>query len=295
MFLKAASAGTALIGLDEAIRFFIERQSPSYAKLDYQTPVKIGEGSWIAYVLGGLGAVSGAFALGYAKKAGEKLAGNDVGDKTSGEVLRASVEAIQSLVLLVKHTKKNKDWDTENIKWKDNNSVIGIPNDQGDHIFIPLKHFKWISEAPRKILQRISEVVTRKRALTIGVNNNGIVSEVSIEYGEKPLFLGSDIEVEEEEFLFPELEHGQSVKLEGKLTRGNESSNSVGLEYKGHILNCIPEEGSVVQYKPALFLKCVLEGTITRLTKKHHIAERRPTVLVKRVTPLEEDNQNRLF
>ncbi|WP_428633204.1 hypothetical protein [Sedimenticola sp.] len=293
--IDAASAGSALIGLDEAIRFFNERQSSEFARLDYQIPVKIGEGSWVAVVLGGVGLVTTAFALGYAKKAGEKLAENDIGEKTSGEILKKSMSAIQSLIRLIKHTKQNKDWDTKNIQWKNGNELIGIPNSRGEHVFIPFEHFKWISEAPRKILVRVTEVVSTKRILSIGVKEDGGFDEVQITPDEKLFFSGTDIEPDEEDFLFPELEHGQRVKLEGKLTRGNESSNSVGFEYQGHILNCIPDEGSIVQYKPALFLKCVVEGTITRLTRKRNVAERRPTIIVKRVTPLENDEQHNLF
>lgn len=293
--IDAASAGSALIGLDEAVRFFNERQSPELAKVDYQIPVKIQEGSWVALILAGIGALSVAFAFGYAKKAGEKLAENDVGEKTSAEILKKSMSAIQSLIKLIKHTGRNKDWNTESIDWKDNNSTIGIQNDRGEYVYIPYEHFRWISEAPRRILFRLTDVVTENRRLTIGVKDESGFYEVSVSEVEKQLFTGSDLELIDEEFLFPELEHGKTVRLEGKLTRGNESSNSIGLEYQGHILNCIPEEGSIVRYKPALFLRCVVEGTITRLSKRRNVAERRPMIIVKRVTPLEQDSQNNLF
>ena len=125
--IDAASAGAALTGLDEAIRFFNERQNPQYAKTEYQIPVKITEGSWIAYVLGALGVTATAFAMGYAKKTGEKLAENDIGEKTTGDILKQSVAAIQSLIRLVTHTKRNKDWISKNVQWRDNNEIIGIP------------------------------------------------------------------------------------------------------------------------------------------------------------------------
>ena len=68
--IDAASAGTALIGLDEAMRFFNTQQSPDFATLTYDIPVQTRAGSWQAVVLAGT-AVLGAFALGYAKKAGD--------------------------------------------------------------------------------------------------------------------------------------------------------------------------------------------------------------------------------
>ncbi len=293
--IDAASAGSALIGLDEAIRYFNEKQSPGYAKLEYQIPVIIEGGSWIAYVLGGFGAGAAVFALSYLKKAGEKMAENDVGDNGLGDVLKKSFEAIQSFIRLIKHTKKKKDWDTSNVKWEDGNAKIGIPNDNGEYLFIPTEHFKWISQAPQKLLIRLTEVVSTDRTLSIGVKEGESFNEVKVSNLEKPLFLGGELLLEEEEFVFPELKHGQQVKLEGKITRGNESSNSIGLEYEGHILNCVPEEGSIVQFKSALFLKCIVHGTVTRLSKKTMVADRKPTIIVSRVTPLESDGQGGLF
>jgi len=38
-----------------------------------------------------------------------------------------------------------------------------------------------------------------------------------------------------DDFIFPEIQHEDEVRLEGKLTRGNEQSNTVGFEYQGHI------------------------------------------------------------
>lgn len=233
---------------------------------------------------------------GLREKTGEKLAENDIGEKTTGEILKQSVAAIQSLIRLVTHTKRNKDWISKNVQWRDNNEIIGIPNDKGEVVFIPYEHYKWITQAPPKIINKLTDVITPERSLAIGLAENNSFTEVVVTSENKQLFSGGELELEEEEFLFPELEHGQSINLEGKLTRGNEASNSLGLEYQGHIINCIPEEGSIVQFKSALFLKCIVEGTITRLTKKRNVAERRPTIIIKRVTPLENDReQNLLF
>lgn len=120
--------------------------------------------------------------------------------------------------------------------------------------------------------------------------------EEKITIREKSIFVtNADDEEVDDEFLFPELEQGMLVRLEGRLTRGNAETNSVGLNYKGHILNCVPEAGSVVQYKPALFLRCVVEGIVTRLHKNYLVAERKPTIIFKRITQLENDLQDSLF
>lgn len=40
------------------------------------------------------------------------------------------------------------------------------------------------------------------------------------------------------------------------------------IKYLGHILTAYPDVGSVVKYKPLLFLRCKLVGTVNRLDEK---------------------------
>ena len=89
--------------------------------------------------------------------------------------------------------------------------------------------------------------------------------------------------------------HGESVVLEGEVTRENKTSNSMGFKYKDHILTAYPESGSIVKYKPLLFLKCRLYGTVSRLDEKGRIAARRPKLIFSHIEPLEEDRNSDLF
>lgn len=292
--IDAGSAGMALIGLDEAMRFFNEKQSSDFVKFEYQIPVRTTEGSWIAWVLGIAGTGAGAFTLSYLKKAGEKMAENDFKDVGLKDVLKKSIDAIQYLVKLVKHTKLARGWDTKNVQWRSNNSEIGILNSQGEPIFIPVEYLRWYIVLPPRLISKITSVISQQRSLSIGVRRNGDFEEISVNIEEKVYFVDEDIEPEED-YLFPELKHGDEVRLEGKLTRGNASSNSIGLEYEGHILNCIPERGSIRRFKPALFLRCIVEGSISRLTKQRMVGEKRPTIVVRNITPLEQDDQYDLF
>lgn len=75
--IDAAAAGSALLGLDDALRFFNRQQSTDLSDVSYEIPVRTVAGSWKAIVLASVGAVVGAFALSYARKAGEKMAEND--------------------------------------------------------------------------------------------------------------------------------------------------------------------------------------------------------------------------
>lgn len=292
--IDAGSAGMALVGLDEAIRFFNERQSPEFAKAEYQVPVRTTEGSWVAWILGIAAAGGGAFALGYLKKAGEKMAENDFKEVGLKDVLKKSADAIQHLIKLVKHTRLMRGWDTKNVLWKNNNSEIGILNAQGEPIYLPVEYFRWYSSLPPRLISKITTVIAQERTLSFGVRRDGEFEEVSVTVEEKAYFAEDELEIEED-YLFPDLKHGDQVKLEGKLTRGNASSNSIGLEYEGHILNCVPERGSIRRFKPALFLRCVVEGEITRLTKQRMVGEKKPTIIIRNVTPLERDDQYDLF
>lgn len=292
--IDAGTAGMALVGLDEAVRFFNEKQSPEFGKLEYQIPVRTTEGSWIAWVLGTAGTGVGVFALSYLKKAGEKMAENDFREVGLKDVLKKSVDAIQCLVKLVKHTKRSRGWDTQKVLWRHNNAEIGILNAQNEPIFLPVEYLRWYLSLPPRLISKITGAVAHQRTLSIGVNRDGKFEEISVSVEEKIYFIDDDVEPEED-YLFPELKHGEEVRLEGRLTRGNASSNSIGLEYEGHVLNCIPEGGSIRRFKPALFLRCVVDGTISRLSKQRMVAEKRPTIVVRNIVPLERDDQYELF
>jgi len=47
-FLDARKAGEALIGIDEALRFFIYQENPNIQKLEIEIPVRVRKGSWEA-------------------------------------------------------------------------------------------------------------------------------------------------------------------------------------------------------------------------------------------------------
>lgn len=292
--IDAGSAGSALVGLDEAVRFFNSRQSPDLASLQYEIPVQTRTGSWEAVVVAGA-AVGGAFALGYAKKAGEKLAENDFKDIGLKDVLKKSMLAIQTLAKLIKHSRRPRGWDRVRIEPSMGVETVLVANDRGDELAVPLEYFRWYQQLPPRLLARMTTVIRTDRTLTIGVVRPTGVDEVTIVADEKPLFDQAQEDEFEEDTLFPELVHGASAYLEGRLIRGSEASNSFGLEYKGHVINCVPAHGSVRQYKPALFLRCKVEGRITRHAKNRFVPDRRPTLIVERVIPLEADGQLGLF
>jgi len=292
--IDAGSAGSALTGFDEAIRFFNVQQSPDFATLAYDIPVQTRAGSWEAVLLAG-GAVVGAFGLGYAKKAGEKLAENDFKEIGLKHAFMKSMAALQSLAKLVKHTRRSRGWQVERIEPAGPIDLAIITNARNEELRIPVEYLRWYQQMPPRLLVRMTSVVRRDRVLTIGLAGKGPPDEVTIVEDEKPLFDNHDDEEIEEDVLFPELVHGTEARLVGRLIRGSEASNSVGLEYQGHVVNCVPAAGSVRQYKAALFLRCQVEGRVTRHSKSRFVADRRPTIIVSKVVPLEKDGQLGLF
>ncbi len=293
--IDAGSAGSALMGLDEAIRFFNTKQSPELATIAYEIPVRTQSGSWQAVIMGGMGLVGGTFALGYVKKVGEKLAENDFKDVGLKDVFKKSMAAIQDLARLIKHTGRPRAWEQARFVQVDGETLVAIPNDQGDEITLPAEHFKWIKEAPATLLLRMTAIVRAERTLSIAVVREDVLETVTVSESERRFFDVASEETVDGEVLFPELHHGDRVKLEGRVIRGSEASNSFGFEYQGHVVNCVPAQGSVRQYKPALFLRCAIEGQVNRHAKHRFVADHRPTVIVDRVTPLEADTQIGLF
>lgn len=294
--IDAGSAGAALIGLDEAIRFFNTQQSPDLATAQYEIPVETRAGSWEAMVLAAVGGVAGTFVLSYAKKAGEKMAENDFKDIGLKSVFQKSMSAIQNLAKLTKHTRKSKGWNIERIEPVGNIDMAVIINREGQPIHVPIEHMKWFQQLPPQLLARLTMAVRKNRRLTIGlVDTDHPTEDISIDEFDKAIFEQSEPDEFEDDMLFPELTHGIEAQLIGRLIRGNEASNTVGLEYEGHVINCIPAIGSVRQYKSALFLRCKVEGRVTRHSKHRLVADKKPTLIVNRVIPLESDGQIGLF
>jgi hypothetical protein len=292
--IDAGRAGSALTALDQAIRFFNMQQSPDFGKLQYDVPVLTRAGSWEAVLLAGT-AVSGAFALGYAKKAGEKLAENDFKDIGLRHALSKSMSALQTAVRLIKLTGQPKPWDMARIEPTMGPDTVFVRARTGDDVTLPIEFHRWYKNMPPRFLAGMTSVVRKDQILTIGTVHDGFVDSISVTPEDKPLFETAENEQQSEEILFPELVHGMGISLDGRLIRGSEASNSVGLEHKGHVINCFPSTGSVRQYKSALFLQCKVEGRINRHVKDRFVADRRPTIIIERVTPLEIDTQKELF
>lgn len=287
--IDANAGGTALIGIDEAIRYFNRKQTRELSGVDYQIPIKTGEGSWIAWILGVIATPAAIFATAYAKKAAEKMAERDFSDTGFRDIAKKSVDALERLVELIKHTQRTHDWNMERVAWRDNNTLVGIYNDNGDILYLPVEYLQWYADMPKAAIRKIAAPIDDSRSMTVGVSTeNGGFRSVTIEKSEITTLL--DETDEEEAFLFPELEHGKEFVLEGLITRGNQETNTLGFQYKDHILNCMPSTGNIRRFKQAIFLHCKVHATINRHVGSAVQLDRRPTLVIDQVLVIENDS-----
>jgi len=297
--LDARKSAEALIGLDDAIRYFVGAQLSALHDADYEIPVRIQRGSWQAIipdtipelVLAALG-IAGTTYLG---KAAEKMAENDFQDASLRAVFRKALESIQWTIRIGKHLGTLAKRKFENVRWRSGNREVGIPNDAGEVLYIPAEYLELYERMPANVLVRMTSVVTEERTLEVIVRCGRREEVESVTAQHKAVFCP-----QAPAELFPELEHGASFEGDGVITRGNGNTNSLGFLYKGHILTCYPAEGSIVRFKQALFLNCHMRGTITREDKYGEVIEARPRIIFTEITPLEDeatrgDNQQSLF
>lgn len=292
--LDARKSAQALLGFDETIRFFIMKQAPKLKQSDFEFPVRIKKGSWEieipATIVSWFQASAALTATAYAAKAAQKMAEHDFDDFGIKDLFKKSLVAIQWVIKIGKHLGDLTIKKFENVKFRDNNQTIGIPNSEGEILYIPLEYLEFYTSINPTILSKITELVEEERVLSIGYYEEGKLIEEKVTRKYRNIFTNE--EKDEEEILFPELRHGDKVSLEGEVTRGNEMSNTIGFSYKGHILTAIPEQGSIVRFKPSLFLKCRIHGEITRLDDKGHLGAKRPKILFTHMEPLESDDNS---
>ena len=296
--MDARKQAQALLGFDSALRYFIGKQAPAFRNLDFEIPGRVRKGSWEALipatVAGWVQAGLGVVATAYFSKAAQKMAEKDFSDFGIKDLFRNSLEALKWFVKIGKHMGDVAIRYFENTKFTDDSALVGIRNDKGEYLYVPKKIFDIYVSCNPKLLEKLAENIDDGRELAIGTIVDGEVDEVSINVNERTIFYKDESELDED-VLFPELVHGDDVVLEGEVTRENKTSNSMGFKYQDHILTAYPEAGRIVPYKPLLFLKCRLYGTVNRLDEKGRIAARRPKLIFTRLEPLEVDDNDDLF
>lgn len=288
-FLDTRKSAKALLGFDEALRFFLIQEFPDFKDHEFEIPVKIQKGSWEAlipdtiekWLLTGFGVASTT----YLTTAAKKMAENDFKDCSFIRFFREAIKSIQWFIKIGKHVGNLKKKSFERVKWSDGNNEVGIPNEKNEYLYVPKKYLDLYAKTNSNLLAKLADLI-EEECLAIGVVENGEKVEERLPYSYKYFFTEEDPEI-----IFPELEHGQPVELEGSTTRGNENSNNIGFRYKEHVLTCYPKSGSIVSYKNALFEKCKILGRISREDKNGNITLRRPNIIFHNLIPFNQDNK----
>lgn len=293
--IDLAAAANALSGFNEVIKFFNSKQNLYFIDNSYEIPVKIKEGSWIATIVenpvSSLFITSTSiFAASYLKKAGEKIAENDFKDVSFKKILKKSMNAFVDYIKLKKLRISTEEID-KGKKLVRNGIVytlITLPN--GTQIEIENEFLDWYKKMPPAIVQKIVNPIEEERLLEVAVLNDDQINKETINEKEKSFFIPV-VNSTDEDIILPHLQHNHKYKLEGILTRGNQSSNSLGFKYSGHILNCYPESGDVTQFKDSLFKKCIVDCYINRNMKTSLKLDKRPTLIIISSSPIDEDFQ----
>lgn len=273
-YMDARKSAQALLGLDEAVRFYVYQQDPEKKIEEFEFPVKVKKGSWEIVI--------GAIVLAYGVKAAQKMAEKDFKDVGLTDLIKTALKAIQWVIKIGKHLGDITIKKFENVKFKSNNELIGIRNSEGEYLYIPRKYLEFYISTNPSLLKKLCGLVEDERTLSIGVMDGTDIEEVSVTTKYRRVFTReSDVE---DTLVLPELLHGQDVVLEAEVTRGNETSNTIGIRYGGHIITGYPIHGSIVKFKPSLFLNSKVYGQVSRDAES-----KRPRILVSRVEPLQSD------
>lgn len=262
--MDARKQADALLCFDSALRYFIGKQAPDFKNLDFEIPVRVKNGSWEALipdtVAGWVQAGLGVVATAYFTKAAQKMAETDFSDFGITDLFRSSIDAIKWFARIGNHMGDLTVRGFEDSRFSDDNTLVGIKNADGEYLYVPKKVFDLYVSCNPRLLERLAAHIEEGRDLAIGTVADGQVDEVTIDASQKGIFVREETGEDDDDVLFPDLVHGDDVVLDGEVTREKKMSNSMGVLYKNHILTAYPQSGSIVTYKPILFLKCRLYG-----------------------------------
>lgn len=279
--MDARKSAKALLGFDAAVRFYLKKQNPALEVGDFEFPVKIEKGSWMI-VVGGAATI---VLTTYASTAAKTMAANDFKDVGMKDVLKKSIQGIQSMIRLGKHLGDLTIKKFDDAKFLNGNELVGIKNSEGEYLYISKEQLELYVNASPLLLKDLTEVIEEERQLVVGVIEDGEIVEETISVRHRKIFTQELTEVEPQ--ILPELKHGERVLLDAEITRGNEKSNTIGVGYGGHIITGYPSEGSIVKYKSSLFLFCRVEGVVFRESDSN-----RPKLVVDKIEPIPQGNKN---
>lgn len=289
--ISSSEAITAIRGFDASLRWWILRNDPHLSDIELPVPIRVNRGSWELELPTTIGhwilTAAGLGGSAYVVQAAQKLAERDFDNIGLSNAFGAAFRGLKAAIRLGIHLGGVTKDALGKIKWLDNNRFVEVEGIDGSTITVRTDDLKAFLEMPSGRLSDLISLVSYKRELII-VSPDPEEESTRVTYEHRSIFVIDDKE-DENEALFPDLEHGMDVQIQGFVTRGNEVANSIGFRYLDHILTCYPASGSIVRYKPFLFNPCLIEGTISRLNDKNRPIAARPKIIFRKLTPLKEE------
>lgn len=303
-YLDARKSAETLVGIDEVMRYFLFQSDPNIQKVYIEIPVRIRKGSWEALIPQNIDewliAVAAFGVARYSATAIEKMAENDVGKLGLKDAFKNAFKAIKWVIKIASHMGSliRKQFTNVTFERENGEQLIGIKNDKGEVLYVPLRYLEIYKNCPEKLFSKLAINVEKERELEIGVSDD---VPLELDDTDRIVRIGLDnkhifAKPEQTDILFPELIHNQYVELPGHVSRGNENANTIGFEYQGHILTCYPTQGNIIQYKTLMFTNCIIKGYVDRNDEAGNPVDKRPRIRFLLLTPItSERDQLGLF
>jgi hypothetical protein len=299
--LGAKQTANLLIGFNNTVRYFLMQQDSRLAYVDFEIPVRVKKGSLQALIPNTIEKwiidAIGAGILAYTTTAATQIAKNDFQEKDFKALVRASLRQLQGVIKIAKHVGgMGNRAASDGVRFVNNNQDVDIPNDDGVYIRTSREELESYLKTPKRMLNEIARFLEDDRVVILAeVDANGTPNEEKITFAEKELFITEETQ-EDDGVLFPELVHGEYVSLEGSVTRGNKNANTIGFEYKEHILTCMPKKGNITHFKDALFRECTIKGEVSRHADPMILEDKRPKIIFDELIPIAiEEKQTALL
>ncbi len=306
----ARKSAQALLGFDQAVRYFAAKEEPYLLDKDYELPVEIKKDSWDIFLpmlqkLMTPEGVTGIAVATYATKSVAKAATDGLFEtglsKDIQKIFQGAMVSMQWVVKIAKHVGSFKRDIVINHNLEEDK--VEIVNANNETLVTPRKYFERYKACPENILDKLAENVINKRVLKIGAFNQEEIEEVVIDESSKAIFYSGEIDKEvEDDTLCPELQDGEYVEIDGTITKVNERANTLGFQYQGYILSIEPASGNVTEYKGQIlsderehiFRQARIYGRVSRVGKKGEFLKK-PKIIFTSLIPKNENKDDTLF
>ena len=291
-YLDARKASGALQGIDEVMRYFLIQANGSLLEINFEVPVGLRTGSLEAvipnsfndWLISAMDIQEGGGRR-YGLRLANKLAENAFEDVKIKDVVRSAIKRIKWVLRIAQHMRSLGVKKFKEVSFDETGQqelvMVGLENESGEILYVPQEYIEVYRQCPENLFDKLMKNLETRREFEVGFNPNEPKDKddtndvVTVTAKDKHIFT---IAEKEEIILFPELKHGDDVALEGHVTRGNENTNTIGFEYKGHVLTCSPAKRTVKDYKVLLFTNCRIKGQIDRSNQYSPGNEKRPHI-----------------